>query len=114
MAPNANPNRGGDLALSVPQKPERRSYTIVYDAASGKYVFLDTEYLLETGVIEPVLTATAEAETAALAMLTEAAAREIAPENPLLSGGVKVLIALFVISFLLLYAGALRRKRASR
>jgi hypothetical protein len=114
IAQGANANRGGTQALAVPERPERRSYTLVYDAAAGKYVFCDTESLLETGRIEPVLTATAEAETAALAMLAEAEAREIAPENPLLGGGMKVLIALFVVSFLLLYAGALRQRRSSR
>jgi hypothetical protein len=97
--------------LAPPEKPERRSYTLVYDEKTGRYVFCDTRSMLAEGSVLPVLTATKEAGEAAAAMLAASSGTADA-ENPLRGGGAKALAVLFLASLLLLYACAVRRGRS--
>jgi hypothetical protein len=111
----ARPSRTGDLA--VPSPPEKKTYTAVYDAKTGQYVFYDVDSLLAGGEAEPVLVATEEAKTEAAEILAEAEAEiaETSPtDNPMFGNGIKILLALFVASFLLLYIGLNRRNGRRR
>ncbi|MDR2132609.1 MAG: hypothetical protein LBP30_04600 [Clostridiales Family XIII bacterium] len=107
------PAHTGDL--SIPKPPEKKTYTAVYDAKTGQYVFYDVDSLLAAGDVEPAIVATEESKTRAAEILAEAEAAEALPtDNPMFDKGIKVLLALFLASFLLLYIGLNRRSRKRR